>query len=307
MIFKNDAKKVFLDTASPIVMTDQKLDIILSPACYWVKLVQLPVKSLREVKKLLPSLFEENLPEGNYSYTAQTHEEGYLIFAYDDQAVIRVLEAKGVASSQINNVYFAQHAFADANMPLRIDEESVLYVQEGIVVKLPAALVGQSTPLQLSKMSIEAPPIKLAKYGHIAGGKTVAGFTVLVLLLIGLTAIEWWLVSRQNSALQAQVNELYQHYGLKSTAVQNEAVLNRLEKHYATQEHIRKVVATILNTVLKNEERVLQISVEASHIVATYENITPARSSWLQKTFKERGLKAKIVQNADRTRVEVEL
>ena len=68
--FRSKAKAFFVDVNSPSYLLEAPVNVILSPSMYWVKRVTLPVKYLYEVKSLIPSLFEENLPEGKYSYSA---------------------------------------------------------------------------------------------------------------------------------------------------------------------------------------------------------------------------------------------
>ncbi len=89
--FRSKAKAFFVDVDSPSYHLDESVNVILSPSMYWVKRVTLPVKYLREVKSLIPSLFEENLPDGKYSYSAYKDGDSFLIFAYNDKEVLDLL------------------------------------------------------------------------------------------------------------------------------------------------------------------------------------------------------------------------
>jgi hypothetical protein len=93
MKFRRDTTTLFLDPASKeqlIYDTSKKVNIILSPSLYWVKKMSLPVTNVREVKKLLPSIFEDSLPVGHYSYTAYKHGEDFMLFAYEDKKNTRL-------------------------------------------------------------------------------------------------------------------------------------------------------------------------------------------------------------------------
>ena len=85
MKFNTQLKTLFLDPHSEIEHTDEKVNIILSPALYWVKRQTLPVKYIRDAMKLLPSIFEESVPEGHYSYSAYKDGDTFVLFAYDDK------------------------------------------------------------------------------------------------------------------------------------------------------------------------------------------------------------------------------
>ncbi|MEA2091565.1 MAG: hypothetical protein U9O83_04260 [Campylobacterota bacterium] len=110
-IFNPKLTTLFLDPnseSSYSAIKGAKVNIILSPSLYWVKKLSLPVKYLRDAKKLLPSLFEDTLPKGNYSYTAYKSGDEFLIFAYEDKYILETLSKEGISLSNVANVYFAQ-------------------------------------------------------------------------------------------------------------------------------------------------------------------------------------------------------
>ena len=97
--FRSKADAFFVDTDSPACTLEGPVNVILSPSMYWVKRVKLPVKYLREAKSLIPSLFDENLPEGKYSYSAYKDGDSFLIFAYNDKEVLDRIAEKGIPSA----------------------------------------------------------------------------------------------------------------------------------------------------------------------------------------------------------------
>ena len=106
--FKSKAKAFFVDIETPPYEGSGSVNIILSPSTYWVKRVDLPVKYLRDVRSLMPSLFEEHLPQGKYSYYTYKDGESFLIFAYNDKEVLDLMAEKNITSANIRNVYLAQ-------------------------------------------------------------------------------------------------------------------------------------------------------------------------------------------------------
>jgi len=93
--FKTDLEVIFLDPDVALEQGDGRLIVLLSPALYWVRAFELPVKSEKEAKKLLPSLFEEFLPEGEFSYYGYFEEDRYIGFAYEEESIRSVLAQKG--------------------------------------------------------------------------------------------------------------------------------------------------------------------------------------------------------------------
>ena len=128
--YKKQIDTIFLDTNSNDFTNKESVNVILSPSLYWVKKVSLPVKYLRDVKPLLPSLFEDILPDAVYSYFVYKSEEEYFIFAYEDKKIFNLLNSKGIPASHVNNVYFAQSEFGGVDGAIKIDEKNSLYFKE---------------------------------------------------------------------------------------------------------------------------------------------------------------------------------
>ena len=89
--FNQKYKTIFLDPSSDISSVEEKVNVILSPSLYWVKKLSLPLKKASEAHKLLPSIFEETLPLGNYNYSVYKKGDDFFAFAYDDKAIFRHL------------------------------------------------------------------------------------------------------------------------------------------------------------------------------------------------------------------------
>ena len=74
-------KKVFLSLDTKIYETS-KVDIILSPEFYWVRVFKLPVKSITQAKTVIPSLFEDLIVDNDKLsyYIIKIEENKYLCF-----------------------------------------------------------------------------------------------------------------------------------------------------------------------------------------------------------------------------------
>lgn len=288
--FRSKAKAFFVDVDSPDSLVEEPVNIILSPSMYWVKRVTLPVKYLYEVKSLIPSLFEENLPEGKYSYSAYKDGDSFLIFAYNDKEVLDLIAAKGIASANINNIYLAQSEFDTIDTPIKINENSVLSLQNGVVVKLPSVLAPDALALDLDTHTFSKETIHLTRLNQIADKKSQMVFASILGFLIVMFTTEWLITSSKVSTILEKQNEVFNNHNLPSTFFQNEAIHAKLNTVFERQSRIRDILNLALTIKLKPQEQLEHISLEKSKIVIeirTASETTGAQSlSKLKKQFK---------------------
>jgi len=255
MGFRKTALPLFIDLHTFVsVKEDQMFDLILSPSLYWVKHVSIPVKSLSEAKKFIPSLFEDTVPKGRYSYYAYEDEDAYLIFAYDDKKILDILSEKKIDSEQINKVYFAQSEFEDMAEAVLIDEESVLDVEDHVVIKLPKNFVDTTTLLDLKDHQFSRHAITLARYAHIATTKSFKQFALFMGALISIYMLDWMVSEAKISEFEDAPTALYNEYNLPGSKIQNEVISETLHKEYEKQIHIRQKTGEIFGLKLKKNE-----------------------------------------------------
>ena len=267
MGFRSKAKAVFIDTDSPVNLLEGKVNIILSPSLYWVKRVSLPVKYLRDVKVLIPSLFEDHLPEGKYSYSAYKDGDDFLIFAYNDKEILDLIAQKEISSANIANIYLAQSEFNTIESPIRISEKSVLSLQDGVVVKLPAILAPDAQPLDLQEHTFSKQTIHLTRFNQIADKRSQIVFASILGFLIVMFATEWLITSSKVSAIIEKQGEVYSNHNLPSTSFQNEAIQAKLNTTFERQTRIRDILNLALTIKLKDGEQMEQVALEKKKVV----------------------------------------
>ncbi len=288
--FKSKAKAVFVDVDSPDYPLEGAVNIILSPSMYWVKQVNLPVKYLRDVRALIPSLFEDNLPEGKYSYSTYKNGDGFLIFAYNDKEVLDLIAKKGISSANINNIYLAQSEFDTLEAPVKISEKSVLSLQNGVVVKLPAALAPDASTLNLDAHTFSKHTIHLTRFNQIADKKSQKVFASILGFLIVMFTAEWLITSSKVSTLQAKQAAVFSQHNLPSTSIQNEAIQSKLNTIFERQSSIREILNLVLTIKLKPQEQLVHIALEKNKIVIELKTPSEATGeeslSIMKKQFK---------------------
>lgn len=290
MLFNRPVQTVFIDTHTPPVESDATMDVILSPAYYWVKRQKLPVRYLREARKLLPSIFEDMLPEGSFSYEVYKQDDHFMLFAYSDKTILDLLHDKGVKPSQIRNIYLAQSEFDALETPLRIDGQTILAVRDGIVVKLPAAFSPESVPMDLSGHKGSPHAVTVTRYAHITGQGNMLRFGSLLGVLTLLLAVQWWIVADKTRMLEAKQAEVFARYDLKSTQMQNEAILESLESRYKSQEALRRAVQAVLGLRLAKDEHLSTFTVQGGLVKASWSIPGKERADAIAAELKKSGL-----------------
>ncbi len=288
--FRSKAKAFFVDVDSPAYLLEAPVNIILSPSMYWVKQVALPVKYLYEVKSLIPSLFEENLPEGKYSYSAYKDGENFLIFAYNDKDVLDLLADKGINSANINNIYLAQSEFDTIDAPLKINEKSILSLQNGVVVKLPSVLAPDATTLELENHTFSKQTIHLTRFNQIADKKSQMVFAMILGFLIVMFVAEWLITSSKVSTVLEKQANVFSSHNLPSTSFQNEAIHAKLNTTFERQSRIRDILNLALTIKLKPQEQLEHVTLEKNKIIIEIKTATEANGAKsltkLKKEFK---------------------
>lgn len=244
MKFNEQKRVVFLDPHSSVsIENDEKVEIILSPSLYWVKKIKLPVKYLRDVKKLLPSLFEDILPDSNYSYSAykDENEEGsFFIFAYEDKKIIDLASSFGISSSNISSVHFAQSELSDLEGAVRINESQSIYVKDGVVTLVPCCWTNESGDIDLEDIKLSKHKITLAQFGHIVDNSSLYKIASVLVVFSLLFFSEYFITKQKIASLQEQERKLYDEYDLKPTMFQNRAILKKYKDIHKNQTNLRE-------------------------------------------------------------------
>jgi hypothetical protein len=303
--FKTEAIPVFIDTDSTMIATEKTVDVVLSPTLYWIKRVTLPVKYLREVKKLLPSLFEDTLPEGKYSYGAYKEGDDYLVFAYKDREILDLLAEKGVSPHQMRNVYLAQSEFSAMAQPLRLPGGDVLDVKDGVVIKLPSQLVDEAASIDLDGHRFSKHRIELARYTHIADRRSQLWFASFMVVLITIFTLEWVITASKSNAVTEEVLAVYAKYDLPSTGIQNEAVLSKLRQRYERQTSIRNAVMAVLDVKLLENEALQLIEVVGNTLNVRFKTAGASRAKTIAELLTKQKLNLKQSFSNGELKVEV--
>lgn len=264
---KHPPATLFLDkTSKPVVLDDQKIDIILSPCFYWVKKESLPAKSAYSAKKLLPSIFESVLPEGNYSYHAIKNGDEFEIFAYDDSLIVSALEEKGIKTSQIEGVYFAQTSIPPQEAAISISDEAAMVCQNGIWSLVPSKYV--KDPVEISQIIQKIPRSKekisldLFK-DFVLPQEQLNKVIVSFLALIVVFGFDYWLLKEEFKKQMLTQYKIIDDYGLPKTSIELQSLQGELLEVQSAQENLRTGVKNLLLLPLEAGEKFTSIEAKS--------------------------------------------
>lgn len=288
-------------------LNDKKVNIILSPSLYWVKKLSLPVKYVRDAKKLLPSLFEETLPEGNYSYSAYKRGDEFFIFAYEDRVILQNLSEKGISLTNVANVYFAQSEFQDIQGALKVNEDQSIYAKDDIVILLPCCWIEESGELDFSDIKLSKHNISLQQYAHIVDNSTLYKIAAVSLVFCLLIFGEYLITTQRTQKVLELKDELFTKYNLKPTMLQNRSMLKEYKNIHTRQIKIREYISYILSLKLKGKERVSKLSLKDKSLLAEFSGVSKDTYSRIQKILKSKNVKFKADLKESSLRLEMVL
>ncbi len=297
MKFNNKYETIFLDKDSKgfdsSLSSAQKVNIVLSPSLYWVKKLHLPVKYLRDVKKLLPSIFEDTLPEGNYSYSAYKKGDEFIVVAYEDKAILELMAHKGLQISNVANVYLAQSVLEGMEGAFRVSETQSVYVKEGIVLLVPSGWIKESGELDISALKLPEHKIQLQQYGHILNTKSFYTLGVVLIAFIVLLSGEYFITSQKTQTIIDAKEELFAKNGLKATTMQNKALLKEYTKIHTLQSKLRESIAAVLSLRLPKEQKISFINLKNKKLIVNFSGLKQGNEKKILTELKNKGLHLK--------------
>lgn len=305
--YKKKIQTILLYKDSPLLSIEDKVNIILSPEYYWVKKVSLPIKYVREVKPLLPSLFEGSIPDGQYSYSAYKDGDDFYIFAYEDKSILDVIHAKGLKTAQVQNIYFAQSEFSALEQPVSIDASQSMCLEEGIVVLLPSLWIEEGSDLNISTLTLSKHKNSLKQFGHLVDNKSLYGIIGIFLFFILAATSELYMTMQKIETQVLQREKLFQDKTLKSTMMQNRAILTELKKVHENQTSFRRAIGSVLSLKLQGNEKLSLITLKNKKLLIEFVNIKRVREIQILGILKKKGLVFTSSLKSEVLKVEVKL
>jgi hypothetical protein len=249
--------KILFLTKNSKFSYNSKVNIVLSPELYWVRIFDIPIKNSNDILKVLPSLFEDFLDIERYKfYFINLEDDKKMCFAYDEDLIFKSIKNSGLSPKKVSKIYFAQIELSNLDS-FKIDNEYFIY-QDKILLKVPAQFVNldeivnyEIDNIKLSKHSIYLN--KTNKYIDMKSLYTISIF-LFIIALINFTKISF--INKDIDKLKMQQIKSYKRYKLPPTLVQTKSIIKNLQKKQSKQIALRKKLQKFFNLDKKNIKRV---------------------------------------------------
>jgi len=310
MKFKRQSTILFLDPLDVHLKEydkSKKVSVVLSPSLYWVQKLSLPVKYVRDVKKLLPSIFEDILPEGNYSYTAYKSADKFFVFAYEDKKILELLHKSGIAIADISSIHLAQSELKELLTATKINETQSLYIKDEILGVAPTTWFDKVENLDLRTIKLSKQTIKIQQYGHLVKSSSLYKIAALLSALIIIIFIESFITSQKIGAINEAKDKLFSKYKLQSTMLQNRSLQNKYKSIYKKQSRLREYISYFLNMHLSATQKLTLIDYQNSVLSVIFTGVNEGNKATITNILKTKKIQFKESLKGDTLKMEIKL
>ncbi len=244
---------VFITKDNHIKLT-KRCDVILSPEFYWVLRKKLPVKTVRQARKLCNSIFDDILPNGKYIFKVVKDGAYFLLFAYDTSFILKNLEKIGIDTNMISQVYFAQNELS-GDIVYSI-KDKIFVNNDGIFALMPKNLFDGNAQnidnIKFEKLSNIVFPID--KYNLLIDKKSLNFIIIALMVYISCITFELFIYKSDLNKMTKFKQSLYAKYNLPSTSWQIASIEKKINKIDSDEIKLRKKIYKILTLKLKPGE-----------------------------------------------------
>lgn len=286
-LVSNKTKKVFLSKNSKINET-QKIDIILSPEFYWLRVFEIPVKTSTQARHVLPTLFEDIL-EDIFSLSYQViklEENRFLCFAYENKTIYNAIKESGIALSLVNAVYFAQNECKNFTS-FSFENKNYIYSQDEILVKAPSSInFSETIKLEdnIDNIELSSNKVDIKLYNSVLNTKYLYSLIAIALVASIFNFVKYFSYKNESLLLKEKLVNIKEESSLPNSSIQTNAILNSSKKVLKSELKKREV----LSYVLENKSFTLSnISMNKSEIKLSFSNVNKdAVETYLKKKYK---------------------
>jgi hypothetical protein len=293
----NRNRETIFITKSDKIIRHGSYNAILSPEFYWIKKVELPVKSVKAALKLAPSIFEDSLPkDGNYRYEARRDGDKFILIAYDPTKLESDLDRIFLSKKEVKSIYFAQDVLKSIDECTSVNESVALLNIDGVLVQVPQKCINSSSKLlsHIDSAKLDAKKVKLSS-ASLGEGSFVdssmllwAGVALIIFTISNIVDIFGY--KRDISALESQREAILKKSRLPSTTFQLKSIKKRLDREFKYQKSVRDLLYKLSKLNLNKSEYIDSLEVRGDsldvEISLKDKNRAKAIESFLKREFK---------------------
>lgn len=306
LTFKKPARTVFVHTDAPYAIEgEEQLDLILSPAFYWCKKERVGVKNSASARKIAQSVFDGNIPGGEYRYFVhKTDEPGvFLFFAYDEDRIVERLRELNIPLPRVRSVRFAQSEFAEEGIPLAVSEKTVLLVTDGIVSVMPRHFVTEAEPMELENRRLSRRKINIRTYNSLGfKASRIHTLSAALFLFAILFGIEGHYYQNAVETEAARGSSMLHDAALPTTSFQLESIKKNLRKRADEVRELQQMMEKSAAVAKGKATRIEKLKMDDKTLKVTY---TSSDTKTVQARIKQAYPKAKLSQGSGTVTMEL--
>ncbi|RXK12171.1 hypothetical protein CP965_10355 [Halarcobacter mediterraneus] len=248
LVSNKKSKTLFLSSSSKFLNIEEKVNIIISPEFYWIRKFEIPVKTEKQAKLILPTLFEDIIEEDSSELVYQVkkiEENLYLGFAFDNGKIFEAIKKSGINVSNIDSLYFAQieckdiSSFSSAN-------QNFIYTQDNILVKLPSNLPVDNSPIdnKLDKIDLSSFKVNIKLYNSaILNSKNLSFIYTFFILLALVNFIKYFSYKLETNNIEENLEKISKASSLPSSKIQTNAIINKYKSTIEFENKKREIIS----------------------------------------------------------------
>jgi hypothetical protein len=262
---------------------------------------------VREARKLLPSIFEDSLPDGHYSYFAYKSGEEFFLFAYEDKKIFDLLSKNGIAYADIASVHFAQSEFKEISSAFCVNEKQCMYLKDSLLVLAPSAWISEKERLNLDSLQLSKQTVTLQQFGHIVDNSSLYKIGAILGVLALILIVEIFIATAKRDEIALAREGIFSKYKLQPTMFQNSASLSKYSKIHKEQTKFRAVISYFLTMKLQKKQKITLIDYKNNLLTVMIDNVSNSSIGAIKKQLDDNGVKYTSALKNSSLKVEVKI
>ena len=253
---------------------NEPVDVILSPQYYWIKKIDIPIKSLKDAKKIAKSMFKLN---DNYLFDAFEIDNKYFAYAIDKNLKLNI------DKKYINSIRLAQSELYNYDK-INVSQNHSIQKIDDLLFCFPYIENAPDINEILSNIKLSKNKINL--YNKINIDKSVLFMLTAIFVLINLSLVLLYIKNKNSiNILNNKKEKIIKKYNLPKTTFQLDSIIDTLKSENIKQKKIRSQLEYITKVPLKKGEKFLSIGYEKNHFKITVKS-NRNLDSYFEKKFK---------------------
>ena len=286
--FKTNKNKILFLTRTSTFSYDEKVDVILSPELYWVRVFDIPIPNKKEALSVVPTFFEEFFDIENYKfYAIKQGDNKYLCFAYEESKVIEAIENANLTLNQVSSIYFAQNEFTDLSS-IKMEDEYFGY-QDDILIKFPSLFVNEDDfeKIDISNLSTSKDYISINYTSKYIDNSSLYLISAMILVISIFNFMKIYTLNVEENLILTKQEQVKKEFKVPSTMIQAKSIIRTLKIKSKKQIKLREALEYIFEFSKAVKGKIQRIDYRNDNLIIYFQDISMvAIKSYLSKQYK---------------------